>query len=345
MTTEGNPFGPGDTFTPEMEVKTVRGGQPHVVILGAGASRHACPKGDAAKRILPLMKDLIGTVGLTPILDAHGVSGAGEDFEAVYSRLDGQPPFAKCCEELEERVHAYFSALRLPDHPTVYDHLVLSLRPRDVIATFNWDPLLVQAAQRNAMRVALPRLLFLHGNVAVGFCEKDKRKGPFPGRCPKCHQPFQPTQLLYPVKDKNYSRRPLIWDEWQDLLDAMKVACILTIFGFGAPATDVEAVELMRTAWPAPQKQTAQWVELVNKTPRDELLDQWKTFILSHHADTTTDFYESRIARHPRRTGEAWAATHLFGMWEGGHHLPENAGFPELWAWFHQLVAAEKAVE
>jgi len=333
----GNPFGPGDTFSPDLEMKTVREGQPHVVILGSGVSRAACPNGDANGQVLPLMKDLTDLVGLTPILKAHGVSSDGEDFEAIYSRLAEQPQFTTCCKELEERVHAYFSSLRLPACPTIYDHLVLSLRPRDVIATFNWDPLLVQAALRNDAHVALPRLLFLHGNVAVGYCERDKLKGPFPGRCPKCHAPFQTTQLLYPVKQKNYPKRPFIWDEWQDLRDAMKEACILTIFGFGAPVTDVEAVELMRTTWPAPQKQMAQWVELINETPRDELLKQWDLFILSHHADTTTDFYESRIARHPRRTGEAWAATHLFAMWEDGHPLPKDVGFHELWAWFDEI--------
>jgi len=117
----------------------------------------------------------------------------------------------------------------------------------------------------------------------------------------------------------------------------MNNACILTIFGYGAPATDGEAVELLQTAWPSPEKQKAQWVELINVTPKDELREQWKSFIFSHHADTTSDFYESRIARHPRRTGEAWAATHLFAMCEDEHPLPKDADFPQLWAWFGEL--------
>jgi hypothetical protein len=33
--------------------------------------------------------------------------------------------------------------LELPDHPTVYDHLLLSLRKKDAIFTFNWDPFLL----------------------------------------------------------------------------------------------------------------------------------------------------------------------------------------------------------
>ena len=39
----------------------------------------------------------------------------------------------------------YFSSLALPEHPSIYDYLVLGLRPKDVIATFNWDPFLMLA--------------------------------------------------------------------------------------------------------------------------------------------------------------------------------------------------------
>ncbi len=328
-------------FDSAREVATVCEGKPHVVILGAGASRQSCPDVDGCGRALPIMRDLVNVVGLGPILAKYRVDSDDEDFEKIYSRLAEQSQFNDCREALEKRVRDYFSALRLPDHPTIYDHLVLSLRPRDVIATFNWDPLLVQAAQRNAEHVEIPRLLFLHGNVAIGYCERDKCKGPYPGVCPKCGDVYQPTRLLYPVRKKDYPNQPFIWDEWQDLRDAMKTACVLTIFGFGSPDTDVEAVELMRTAWPTRQEQKAQWVEIVNIEPRDKLREQWDSFILSHHYDVITDFYASRIARHPRRTCEAWAATHLFGMWEVGNPLPKDAGFSELWAWFERLKEVE----
>ena len=44
--------------------------------------------------------------------------------------------------EIETRVDEYFADLELPGHPTIYDRLVLSLREKDLIATFNWDPFL-----------------------------------------------------------------------------------------------------------------------------------------------------------------------------------------------------------
>lgn len=41
---------------------------PHIVIVGAGGSRAACPEGDQNGRHLPVMADLIDTVGLRPLL-------------------------------------------------------------------------------------------------------------------------------------------------------------------------------------------------------------------------------------------------------------------------------------
>ena len=46
---------------------------------------------------------------------------------------------------IDADVFDYFASLDLPEKPTLYDHLVRSLRNKDIIATFNWDPFLVQA--------------------------------------------------------------------------------------------------------------------------------------------------------------------------------------------------------
>lgn len=43
--------------TVEQEVSTVRMQKPHVVVLGAGASRATCPDGDKNGRKIPLMRD------------------------------------------------------------------------------------------------------------------------------------------------------------------------------------------------------------------------------------------------------------------------------------------------
>ena len=151
--------------------------RPHVFILGAGASRAALLKGDRHGRRLPLMNDLVEVVGLAPLFDRHGLAYPGENFETVYADLHGQPEHAALLAEVERVISSYFGSLALPDHATIYDYLVLSLRPKDVIATFNWDPFLWQACARNHRYAQLPNVLFLHGNVAVGYCLNDKIKG------------------------------------------------------------------------------------------------------------------------------------------------------------------------
>ena len=75
---------------------------------------------------------------------------------------------------------------------TVYDFLILSLTEKDVIATFNWDPLLLQAYVRcNEITDNLPHLLCLHGNVGTGYCEEHREFGSKDAVCPyaknSCH--------------------------------------------------------------------------------------------------------------------------------------------------------------
>jgi hypothetical protein len=342
MTADGGVCLAGEEFSPELEIKTIRVGRPHVVILGAGASRAACPDGDARGTPLPVMADLVEVFGLSPILSKYGFIFQGQNFEELYSRLLMAPEKDVCREEIETHIRNTLSSLCIPETPTVYDHLVLSLRPRDVIATFNWDPLLVQAVRRNSRVADPPRLLFLHGNVAVGFCGADKCMGYIDKTCSHCGKPFTSTPLLYPVTEKQYGTRPFIKAQWEDLNEALEKACRLTIFGYGAPASDVEAIALMIKAWGLAEERDLEQIEIIDLKAEDELLKTWGRFIHTHHYATTSTFYKSSIARHPRRTGEAWAATHVFGMWERGNPLPDNAGFPELWEWYESLLEQER---
>ena len=159
---------PSNLFTVQSEIKSAEFGRPHVVILGAGASLAAFPNGDRNGRRLPVIKNFVEIVGLTALLADHGINPPYGDFEAIYSDIASNPAQVGLREEIELRVQDYFAALELPDTPTLYDHLILSLRPKDVIATFNWDPFLWHAAARNHHFGKAPCLLFLHGNVAIG---------------------------------------------------------------------------------------------------------------------------------------------------------------------------------
>ena len=143
--------------------------RPHVVILGAGASVAACPDGDKNGRRLPTMENFVEILRLDALLAKYEITNAHKNFEVLYSSLYSDLSLATLTHEIEAVVHSYFSSLKLPDGPTVYDHLLLSLRRKDAIITFNWDPFLLDAWARNR-RFDLPEIFFLHGNVRAAYC-------------------------------------------------------------------------------------------------------------------------------------------------------------------------------
>jgi len=198
---------------PEVELKKIIVHRPHVVILGAGTSRAAFPQGDKNGVKLPLMCDFVEILGLNRILEKFGIDYTSRNFEEVYSDLYEQPEYKEARDEIEDHIRNYFAGMELPDPPTLYDHLVLSLREKDLIATFNWDPFLFQACARNYKFAKPPRLIFLHGNVAIGYCATHRIKGPITGGCIECGRPFIASQLLYPIKQKDYASDPFISSE------------------------------------------------------------------------------------------------------------------------------------
>ncbi len=316
--------------------------KPHVVILGAGASRAALPHGDKNGKKLPLMCDLVETIELGSELDKHGIDYESRNFEDIYSDLYEDERYKSLVEVINTRVWGYFSNLELPSYPTIYDHLVLSLREKDLIATFNWDPFLYYACWRNHRRVRLPHAVYLHGNVAIGYCLDDKRKGKVGTTCSRCGKKFVPSGLLFPIRRKNYTKDPFIECEWEFLKLNLKHAYMLTIFGYGAPQSDIEAIEPMKDAWGDRYERNLEQTEIIDVKNPEMLRDLWKDFIHTHHYDTTDSFYNSSIALFPRRTCEAqWNSTMECRFLEQ-NPIPRNMGFEPLWEWYNPLVQAEE---
>lgn len=317
--------------------------RPHLVILGAGASRAAFPQGERQGRLLPLMADFTDIVPVAPILQKSGIEWRGKNFEDVYSLLSVNPEHRTLQTELVEAVFNYFSELRLPDAPTLYDLIVLSLRKKDVIATFNWDPFLIQALQRNGrVTNSLPAPLFLHGNVAHGYCDQDRFQGPRGQLCPRCLEPLKPDQLLFPIATKNYSSDPAIRKAWEVTREALKNALVVTVFGYSAPASDKDAVAIMSEAWGKPAKRQFELFEMIDIRPREEIRASWEAFIFSGHYRVSATFAESFLAIHPRRSIEAFLSQYIHANFLDGNRIVEAKTLNELHDWFRPLVEAEE---
>jgi hypothetical protein len=317
-------------------------GKPHVVILGAGASYAAFPNGDTNGKKLPLMNNLVDTLGIEKLFEKAGLKTTSVNFEDIYSDIYGNPNLSSLRMELEEEVYSYFQGMKLPDAPTIYDHLLLSLRDKDVVATFNWDPFLLLAYQRNAQRLKLPLLLFLHGNVGVGYCKKNKVAGINGNRCSKCGCKLEPTKLLYPISEKNYHIDGFISSQWKELDQRLKSAFMISIFGYGAPQSDVSAIDLMKSAWGDVNHREMEQTEIIDIRSEEDLCNTWEPFIHTHHYETHSSFYDSWIANHPRRTGEAYINQYLNAQFIENNPIPKELSFLELWAWYDQLKQVEE---
>jgi hypothetical protein len=314
---------------------------PHIVILGAGASKAAFPDGDANGKCLPVMDDLIDLLGLGQSVEAAGFS-KDANFESIFDELatGGRNPSLQA--EIESKVRSYFEAMEIPDNPTYYDYLVLSLRENDYIATFNWDPFLALAYIRNKQVAKLPRILFLHGNVQVGICPSDHTKGFMGNCCSKCGATLHPTKLLFPVRQKNYNSGLFIASEWKELESALKSGYMLTIFGYSAPKTDVEAVDLMSHAWEKNPTFELAEVDIVDIKPEEELRKTWSQFLCRTHYGVSTNIWETWLFRHPRRSCESLAmATLQCDPWKN-NPFPKMKMLSQLHDWIAPLVNEER---
>ena len=274
-------------FSFKDQVDTLNISRPHLVILGAGATKATLPNGDKNKKPVPLMCDLMTRLKLNTLLEKHGISNEKNNFEAFYSSIYETKP--KLSSEIEDKIYSYFSSLKIPDELTLYDFLILFLREKDCIATFNWDPILNQALARNFpilynnYGLQPPKIIYLHGNVAVGHCPNKCTTGPIGHICSKCNTKYVKSKLLYPISKKNYSINSFVENQWKRVMNELKHAYLLTIFGYSAPTSDQEAMNLFKKGWGNWQEKRFEEIEFINTENEDIYVERWKDFIHTHH--------------------------------------------------------------
>jgi len=274
---------------------------PHVVIVGAGASIAACGTDKNGKKV-PLLKNIHNILELTSELGKYNFSDEQmSDFEKLFSTIYGKDEYYELQRKLEYEICDYFSKLIIPDEPTLYDYLILSLTEKDAIISFNWDPFLIQAYRRNISVGNLPELIFLHGNAGVGLCYDCKIKGYANCVCPNCFRDFKQMPLLYPIGKKDYNGKAIIKNEWDRAKDVLSKAAGITVYGYGAPVTDVEAVELMKSANSISQMKDIAPFTIINLAKNEEVQrKKWKEFYNVKMMLYCNDFEDSILWRNPR---------------------------------------------
>jgi hypothetical protein len=84
---------------------------------------------------------------------------------------------------------------------------------------------------------------------------------------------------------------------------------MVTIFGYSAPSSDVEAVNLLKKAWGNKENRQLEEVSVIDIINESEMLKKWDSFIYSHHYKYTNDFFSSYLGMFPRRSCETVFAT------------------------------------
>ena len=324
---------------PRLDLKTGINHSPHVVILGAGASRACLPQGDKNGKKLPVMNDFIETLNLRKTIEALGHNPT-ENFETLYSAIHASKN-ESAVRELDVATRHYFESLELPITPTLYDYLVLSLRPKDMIISFNWDPLLPQAFQRwRKLGAVLPELVFLHGNTDVGVNIEKKSYGFLSDKGAKIQ--LSPTPLLYPVLQKDYASDPFIANQWDLATSTLAEAYFVTIFGYSAPRTDVQARSLLQNAWLSnPTRYLAQ-IDIIDIQDRETLEKNWFEFIVKEQSvSIRTDIVGSYLFNYPRRSCEAIAFATLQQKPWHDNPFPPCRTLAELENWTNRLIVEE----
>ncbi|MGI8516103.1 MAG: hypothetical protein ACR2NT_13460 [Acidimicrobiia bacterium] len=107
-------------------------------------------------------------------------------------------------------------------------------------------------------------------------------------------------------------------------------------------ATDLEAVELLKQGWGDPKGRELEETEIIDLVPKGELREKWAPFIHTHHYQTHTSFYDSWLAKHPRRSCEAWRNQFLEAKFISDNQVPTSFNdFGAMVDWFKPLFAAE----
>jgi hypothetical protein len=329
----------------QREIEDVFFERPHVVVLGAGASIAAVPR-DRNGLKLPDMRGLASLPEIADLFGEADIADAQRDFEGAYARLRADGQYEEIGDRIDASVRDFFAAVQIGDEPTIYDHLLLGLRSKDLVATFNWDPLMVQAEMRLRLEgvESLPQVVFLHGNVAIYVCLADAKAGLAGERCPTCGEELEPSPLLYPVTEKNYEDNDFIKHAWDRLRWGLEQGRIVTAFGYRAPVTDVAAIAEFQHAWGTPEQRQFEQFEFIVRpgSSHDQARERWDAFVHTHHYDVWDDFFESWIAKHPRRTGEVYYWQYIEANFVDENPIPRGLDLPSTVEWYRELMLYEE---
>ena len=77
---------------------------------------------------------------------------------------------------------------------------------------------------------------------------------------------------------------------------------MVTIFEYSAPQSDAEAVAMLKQPLGAAADRKLEKIELVDIREEQTVIDSWNQFIHTHHYSYHTNFFDTTLARCPKRS-------------------------------------------
>ena len=159
------------------------------------------------------------------------------------------------------------------------------------------------------------------------------------GHCIHCGSALVPTKLLFPVNDKDYTSDPVIKEAWTHLDWYLGNAYFLTIFGYSAPITDVEARTRIVARIGSNSMKNLMQLEIVDVATDDLLNGNLKEVVEGIHYGSSMTIDHSWLTSHPRLTCEAlWEATMMLKPIKP-IELPKTKNLFELQQWVAEFDA------
>ena len=134
----------------------------------------------------------------------------------------------------------------------------------------------------------------------------------------------------------------MIKKSWITLSRALDKAYMVTIFGYSAPKSDAEAIAMMKKAWGSTAKRNMEQIEIIDLRDEESVITSWNEFIHTHHYSYHTDYFNSTLARYPRRTCEATFDRLMNLVWlDGSKGFKKNMSFSDIEKLIHPLIEEE----
>jgi hypothetical protein len=144
------------------------------------------------------------------------------------------------------------------------------------------------------------------------------------------------------MKEKNYTDDPFISSQWESLQFYIQYAYRITIFGYSAPVSDVDARELMLKVWRANQVRDFSQLEVVDIKSKKQLKETWSDFIVRNNYGFLKKIFDTYMFHYPRRSCDAFAGATLQQRPWKENKMSWFKSLDELQQWVTPLVEEER---